>query len=88
MKRTLLNALTLTLLCAAVAASFIWLQLDFSSLVTADGREQMARYVAAFFPPNTSPTSAFASTIRCWMAGSIKRGRWRRRGPPRSGLKY
>ena len=55
MKRTLLNALTLTLLCAAVAASFIWLQLDFSSLVTADGREQMARYVAAFFPPNTSP---------------------------------
>ena len=26
MKRTLLNALTLTLLCAAVAASFIWLQ--------------------------------------------------------------
>lgn len=55
MKRTLTNLLTLTLLCVAVAAAFIWLQLDFSALITADGREQMARYVAAFFPPNTSP---------------------------------
>lgn len=55
MKRILANLVTLTLLCGAVAASFIWLQLDFSALVTADGREQMARYVAAFFPPNTTP---------------------------------
>jgi len=55
MRRTLGNLLTLGLLLAAVLASFIWLQLDLSALLTADGRSQMHSYAAAFFPPNTSP---------------------------------
>lgn len=54
MKRASGNLLTLCLLVAAIASSFIWLQLDLSALLTADGRSQMYDYAAAFFPPDTS----------------------------------
>ena len=54
MKRASGNLLTLGLLVAAIASSFIWLQLDLSALLTADGRSQMYDYAAAFFPPDTS----------------------------------
>ena len=52
MKRAGGNLFILCLLLVAIAASFIWLQLDLSALLTADGRRQMHDYAAAFFPPD------------------------------------
>ncbi|HYP33904.1 MAG TPA: phosphonate ABC transporter, permease protein PhnE [Burkholderiaceae bacterium] len=39
----------------AVAASFAYLAVDFRGLFTAEGRHEMARFVAEFFPPDASP---------------------------------
>jgi phosphonate transport system permease protein len=54
MKRSMINLSSLALLLAAVAASFLYLQLDLASLLTEDSRAQMLDYAAAFFPPDTS----------------------------------
>jgi phosphonate transport system permease protein len=39
---------------AAVAASFVYLSVDFRSLFSADGRREMASFAAEFFPPDLS----------------------------------
>lgn len=46
--------LALAALLAAVWASFAYLSLDLASLLTADARSQMGRYVVSFFPPDLS----------------------------------
>jgi phosphonate transport system permease protein len=40
----------------AVVASFAYLAVDFRGLVSAEGRDSMARFVVEFFPPDLSPT--------------------------------
>ncbi|MEH6567034.1 MAG: phosphonate ABC transporter, permease protein PhnE [Halopseudomonas sp.] len=55
MKSGINAALWFLAIAAAVIASFVYLQLDFPSLVLADSRAQMLDYAASFFPPNTSP---------------------------------
>jgi phosphonate transport system permease protein len=46
--------LVLAALMAAIWASFAFLSLDFASLLTAEARSQMWRYVVSFFPPDMS----------------------------------
>ncbi|WP_017762210.1 PhnE/PtxC family ABC transporter permease, partial [Pseudacidovorax intermedius] len=40
---------------AAIVASFAWLGLDLSALVSAESLGHMGRFVAEFFPPDLSP---------------------------------
>lgn len=46
--------LVLAALIVAIWASFAFLALDFASLLTADARSQMGKYVVSFFPPDMS----------------------------------
>jgi phosphonate transport system permease protein len=55
MRFSISAALWLLAITAAVVASFVYLQLDFGSLIRADSRTQMLDYASSFFPPNTSP---------------------------------
>lgn len=52
MKR--IHWLVLAALLVAIWASFAFLSLDFASLLTAEARSQMGRYVVSFFPPDVS----------------------------------
>lgn len=54
MSRRLEALLWLSLILAALIASFAYLGLDLLGLVRGDSPEQMATYVRSFFPPDTS----------------------------------
>jgi phosphonate transport system permease protein len=64
---TLLPWLVLAGLCAAALASFAYLGLDLSGLTSGEGQRRMLEFVAAFFPPETSP----AFLARVWK-GSLQ----------------
>jgi phosphonate transport system permease protein len=49
------NALLLLALLAAVAASFIWLEIDLGALFGADSLRQMGDYAGGFLSPDLSP---------------------------------
>jgi phosphonate transport system permease protein len=43
------------LLVAAVVASFVWLDIDFGALFSAESATSMAAFAASFFPPDLDP---------------------------------
>jgi len=47
--------IVLVAVLAAIVASFAWLGLDLSALVSAESMGHMGRFVAEFFPPDLSP---------------------------------
>lgn len=59
--------LLLTGLLLSVVASFAYLGLDLSGLVSGEGQQRMLDFIAAFFPPETSP--AFLARV---LKGSLE----------------
>jgi phosphonate transport system permease protein len=48
-------AVFLLLVVLAVAASFVWLAIDYRALFTPQSLHSMAKFIAEFFPPDVSP---------------------------------
>jgi phosphonate transport system permease protein len=51
----LVHYILIAAIAGAVCASFAYLGLDFSGMLSAESTGQMGKYVAAFFPPDVAP---------------------------------